>query len=264
MNAEQRERALELRKLRRLGEWSTPLIVYELPHAYVLEGERFVLVQKSLKLKIEQSDLTTKPTLFRNLRIATVRLGYPLLEGMETELIPVEDKEVVRARREVEGILEGLGRVGKEAGKVVCEFPEVFFINDGRGLDVLVEKTVSVVQSKGVQGVDEIVKVERMTELREKLPSRVVGREVWERLDREFGGGVERGEREVVVQGVREEMRGVIEKVRGVIDGRWVERAMTGILDAGDGVRGECEFCPEAHRNGDCWFPGGTIAVRAR
>jgi len=60
---------------------------------------------------------------------------------------------------------------------------------------------VSVVQIKGVLGMDEMVRVERMTELKEKLPSKVVGREVWERLDREFGGGMERGEREAVVQG---------------------------------------------------------------
>ena len=172
----------------------------------------------------------------------------------------------MRARREVEGVLRGLGREGREgreAGEVVCEFPDVFFIHDGRGLDVSVEKTVSVVQIKGVLGMDEMVRVERMTELKEKLPSKVVGREVWERLDREFGGGMERGEREAVVQGAREEMRGVIEMVRGLMEGRWVEEAMTGILDAGDRVRGDCEFCPEAHRNGNCWFPEGATAMRA-
>jgi len=85
MSPEQVERALELRRLRRLGEWSTPLVVFQLPLAFLLEGEKFVLVEKILKLKIEQSNLTTKTTLFRNLNITTVPLGHALLEGVETE-----------------------------------------------------------------------------------------------------------------------------------------------------------------------------------
>jgi hypothetical protein len=255
MTQEEKDRAFELRRLRGMddysGAWSRCWI-----QGYVEEGENFVLLQRTVGIKIVQSGTITASKLVREVTIRTVRQDLGVVDTLGMSVLP--KAEVERAREEIKRVLAGLGTLDTVSPFVRLEMerPSRTVIDDEKGLMVSTSKSHSVLMGNECENGN--VSVENMTVVRENLPSKIMGAD---ETDPDMIEGLGRVERVQGVRLARQEMRGVWETFREEEGWRELEARTTGIAGASLEEEGlECEYCEVRHRNGNCLLPREVVA----
>lgn len=147
----------------------------------------------------------------------------------------------------VDLLMERVGTLELESsGILTVDLPTTYLYGDGKGLDVIVDKSIKI-SSQGATIYGEIITV-----LFEQFPKLYPNIDEIKAKDLVDSHGVEREVRERVVRLAREEIQSILDFLqKGVGEISTLEKVTTGILDVENG--GECEFCNGRERNGDCW-----------